>query len=117
ARQLQRPAAGKTGTSNFAKDTWFAGFTIDIVAVTWVGYDDGKSLGGGETGALVALLGWIDFMKIAHDKKPPAEFARPGGITSASIDPKTGALVGSDFEGGLSELFLSGTEPTEKAPD
>jgi penicillin-binding protein 1A len=115
AKSLGRPVAGKTGTSNFAKDTWFAGFSTDMVAVTWVGYDDGKSLGGGETGASVALPGWIDFMKIAHDKKPPAEFSRPGGITTVQIDPKTGKL--SDAEGAISEMFLSGTEPSEKSGD
>src|SRR6185369_6133005 len=60
AKLLGRPLAGKTGTSNASKDTWFAGYSPDLCAVVWIGYDDGKSLGGGETGASVALPAWMD---------------------------------------------------------
>lgn len=115
ARSLGRPVAGKTGTSNASKDTWFAGYSTDVVAVAWVGYDDGKSLGAGETGASAALPVWMELMKAAHDKKPPAEFARPGGLVTASIDPKTGKLAGPDTEGAMEEVFLADTEPTATA--
>jgi penicillin-binding protein 1A len=115
AKSLGRPVAGKTGTSNNAKDTWFAGYSTDVVAVVWVGYDDGKSLGVGETGASVALPAWIDFMKAAHEHKPATEFPRPAGLVTVSIDPKTGKRVTPDTEGAIEELFLSGTEPTETA--
>ena len=115
AKALARPVAGKTGTSNASKDTWFAGYSTDVAAVAWVGYDDGKSLGPGETGASAALPIWIEFMKAAHDKKPPAEFARPGGLVTAQIDPKTGKLAGPDTENPMEEVFLADTEPTQSA--
>jgi penicillin-binding protein 1A len=112
AKQLGRPLAGKTGTSNASKDTWFAGFSTDIVAVVWVGYDDGKSLGAGETGASAALPAWMDFMRTAHEHRPASEFPRPAGVNVVTIDARSGLLP---FEGDtetLDEVFLAGTEPT-----
>jgi penicillin-binding protein 1A len=108
-----RPVAGKTGTSNASKDTWFAGYSTEIAAVVWVGYDDGKPLGSAETGASAALPAWISFMKAAHQHKPPSEFPRPAGVVTAKIDTRTGKLP---FDGDLEtmdEVFLAGTEPTE----
>src|SRR6202041_1627208 len=61
AKRLGRPLAGKTGTSNLSKDTWFAGYSTDLAAVVWVGYDDGKPLGAAETGATAALPAWLAF--------------------------------------------------------
>lgn len=115
AKQLGRPLAGKTGTSNASKDTWFAGYSTEIVAVVWVGYDDGKSLGAAETGASAALPAWIDFMKAAHEHKPGSEFPRPAGVSVVTIDARSGLLP---FEGDtdtLDEVFLEGTEPTAVA--
>ena len=66
ARALGRPLAGKTGTSNGPKDTWFAGYSTDVAAVVWVGYDDGRVLGGAEQGAVTALPAWMEFMKVGH---------------------------------------------------
>jgi penicillin-binding protein 1A len=112
ARQLGRPLAGKTGTSNASKDTWFAGYSTDIVTVVWVGYDDGKPLGAGETGATAALPAWMDFMRAAHEHKPASEFPRPSGVKVVTIDRRSGLLP---FEGDtetLDEVFLDGTEPT-----
>ncbi len=113
ARELKRPLAGKTGTSNASKDTWFAGYSTEIAAVVWVGYDDGRPLGSGETGASAALPAWIGFMKAAHEHKPPSEFPRPAGVVSVRIDTRTGKLP---FEGDtetMDEVFLSGSEPTD----
>jgi len=115
AKELRRPAAGKTGTSNQSKDTWFAGFTTDVVAVVWVGYDDGKPLGSGESGAQTALPAWLAFMKAAHDKKPASEFPRPAGIVTVRIDKRTGKLPPEDDPDTMDEVFLAGTEPTEAA--
>jgi penicillin-binding protein 1A len=112
AKQLGRPLAGKTGTSNTSKDTWFAGYSTDIVAVVWVGYDDGKSLGAGETGASAALPAWMDFMRTAHEHRPASEFPRPSGVSAVTIDARSGLLP---FEGDtetFDEVFLTGTEPT-----
>jgi penicillin-binding protein 1A len=114
ARSLGRPVAGKTGTSNEAKDTWFAGYSTEIASVVWVGYDDNKPLGAGETGAATALPAWIQLMKAAHETKPRAEFPRPPGVVTVSIDPKTGQKAAGDADA-LEEVFLEGTEPTESA--
>ncbi len=115
ARALGRPIAGKTGTSNAAKDTWFAGFTPDLVTVSWVGYDDARPLGHGEAGARTALPAWLAFMKDATKGKPKADFPRPAGVTTAKIDPRTGKLPWLGQEDAIDEVFLVGTEPKETA--
>ena len=118
AKVLGRRVAGKTGTSNDSKDTWFAGFSPEIAAVTWVGYDDNKPLGSGEAGGVTALPAWISVMEAAEKGKPRSEFARPPGVTTVAIDPKTGKLKPEGSEGDtLDEVFLQGTEPTETAND
>jgi penicillin-binding protein 1A len=112
AKSLQRRVAGKTGTSNEAKDTWFAGFSPEIAAVVWVGYDDSKPLGSGEAGGATALPAWIGVMDAAHKGKPRAEFARPPGVSVVAIDPKTGKPKAEGSEGEtIDEVFLEGTEP------
>ncbi len=117
AKELRRPLAGKTGTSNQSKDTWFAGYSTEIAAVVWVGYDDGKPLGGGESGATTALPAWISFMKVAHEGKPPSEFPKPPGVVTVRIDKQTGKLPASDSDTDtMDEVFLAGTEPTESGP-
>lgn len=115
AKVLGRPLAGKTGTSNDSKDTWFAGFSTDVAAVTWVGYDDGKPLGGSEAGGTTALPAWIAFMKAAHEGRPKSDFPRPAGLVEATIDKRTGKLANPGDEDAMTELFLAGTEPTEFA--
>jgi penicillin-binding protein 1A len=116
AKVLGRPVAGKTGTSNQSKDTWFAGFTTDVVTVAWVGYDDGRPLGQGETGGRTALPAWVSFMKEATKGKPKGEFPRPGGIVAVQIDPKSGKLAFPGQADAIEEVFLAGTEPTDVAP-
>jgi penicillin-binding protein 1A len=113
ARAVGRPVAGKTGTSNQAKDTWFAGYSTDVACVVWTGYDDAAPLGAGEAGATAALPAWVEFMKEAHKKRPVTDFPMPSGITRVRIDPETGKLAREDQEGAMDELFLAGTEPTE----
>lgn len=115
AKSLGRRIAGKTGTSNEAKDTWFAGFSPEIAAVTWVGYDDNKPLGPGETGGQTALPAWIQVMDAAHKGRPRADFARPPGVTTVAIDPRSGKLKAEGSEDAIDEVFLAGTEPTETA--
>ena len=83
--------------------------------MVWVGYDDNKPLGSGETGASTALPAWIALMKAAHENKPRAEFPRPPGVVTVSIDPKTGKRAADGAEGAIDEVFLEGTEPTESA--
>jgi penicillin-binding protein 1A len=115
AKVLGRPVAGKTGTSNGPKDTWFAGYSTDIAAIVWVGYDDGKTLGYAEQGAVTALPAWIELMKVATDGKPRVDFPRPPGVVTVKIDKRTGELPYADDEDVMDEVFLSGTEPTETA--
>ncbi|MFA9219215.1 MAG: penicillin-binding protein 1A, partial [Sphingomonadaceae bacterium] len=76
--------AGKTGTSNDAVDGWFAGYGGGIVAVSWMGYDDSKSLGGKEFGAPVSLPIWIDYMRVALQMRPPVERPVPAGRTQVN---------------------------------
>ncbi len=117
ATSLGRPLAGKTGTTNKAKDTWFVGYSTEYSVASWVGYDDALPLGWGEAGAVTALPAWIDFMKVAHQGKPSTQFPRPSKIVEQLIDPASGLLARFDQEDALTEVFLDGTVPTETAPE
>jgi len=112
AKRVGRPLAGKTGTSNQSKDAWFAGYSTDLAAVVWVGYDDGKPLGVSETGATAALPAWTEFMKVAVEHRPASEFPRPPGVATVVIDTHTGALPAPGDTDTMDEVFLVGTEPT-----
>ncbi|MFE8033640.1 penicillin-binding protein 1A [Thiohalocapsa marina] len=91
ARQLKRDdIAGKTGTTNEARDSWFAGYVPALVAVAWMGMDDNRPLGRGEWGGTAALGMWIDFMRDALVGIPVAEIRRPDGLVSVRIDANTG---------------------------
>ena len=79
AGKLRRPAAGKTGTSNGQRDAWFVGFTPDLLAAVWVGFDDMKKLGRGEAGGKTALPIWVDFMTKATAGRPTKDFVQPPG--------------------------------------
>jgi penicillin-binding protein 1A len=118
ARKLGRPLAGKTGTSNLSKDTWFAGYSTDLAAVVWVGYDDGKPLGNAETGASAALPAWLAFMQEATEGKPASEFPKPPGVVTLPIDKHTGLLPPPGDPDTMDEVFLDGTQPvTTDLPD
>jgi penicillin-binding protein 1A len=115
ALALGRPAAGKTGTTNDAKDAWFAGYTPDVVAVVWVGFDDARSLGPKEYGGRAALPIWLEFMKRAEAGLPVRDFAVPPGVVTATVDPATGLLAFEGQGGAREEVFIDGTVPTETA--
>ena len=102
--------AGKTGTTNDQRDGWFAGFNPDIAAVAWIGFDQPKPLGAGETGAQAALPIWMEFMGKALSNTPQKGFAVPDGVVSAIIDPATGQILPEGSEG-LTEYFLQETHP------
>jgi penicillin-binding protein 1A len=112
--KLLRPAAGKTGTSNGSRDAWFVGFTPELLAAVWVGFDDSKSLGHGEAGGRTALPLWINFMTKALAGRPVRDFSQPPGIVVVQIDPATGLLPAPGSEG-TNEFFIDGTAPTESA--
>ncbi len=100
--------AGKTGTTNDHRDAWFAGFNAQRVAVAWVGYDQPKPLGPGETGARAALPIWMRYMAVALRGVANTPYAVPEGVVTMNVDPKTGALVS---EGGMPEYFLQEFTP------
>jgi penicillin-binding protein 1A len=102
AGQLGRSdIAGKTGTTNDARDTWFAGYTPDVVAISWMGYDQPRSLGRGETGAQSALPIWIDFMGPTLKGQPQKGWSMPSGIIAVQIDATTGTRLPEPMFGGL----------------
>ena len=116
AKQLGRPVAGKTGTTNEYRDAWFVGYTPDFVAVVWVGFDDMRPLGSEETGARAASPIWVAFMKdVLKDETEPEGFVPPEGIVSYTVDPVTGLLT-RDEETGMTVYFKEGTEPRQFAP-
>jgi len=113
ARELGRPAAGKTGTTNDFRDAWFIGYTPLLVAGVWVGYDNESNIGDKETGARAALPIWLDFMKKAHSGRETEDFAAPAGIIFKQIDPRTGLLSTENCRQSVREAYLPGTEPRQ----
>lgn len=97
--------SGKTGTTNDQRDAWFAGYNPLIVTVDWVGFDDYRQLGSGETGSKAALPMWIDFMGVVLKDIPETILERPPGLISIRIDPKTGIPTGADTPGAFFEVF------------
>lgn len=115
AKELGRPAAGKTGTSDDQRDAWFVGYTPDFACAVWVGYDDLKSIGKKEYGNRAALPIWLEFMKAAHKDIVRSEFEMPPGIITLAIDPKTGLRAYEGMKDAFDEVFIDGTEPLETA--
>ncbi len=115
ASSLERDdIGGKTGTTNEQKDGWFSGGNRDIVATTWIGFDNHQPLG--EYAAKSALPTWVDFMRVALDGKPESIMAQPSGLVSVRIDPKTGLLARSDQTDAEFEIFRIENVPQERAP-
>jgi penicillin-binding protein 1A len=104
--------AGKTGTTNNYRDAWFNGYTPELEATVWVGYDDNRSLGYGEEGAHVALPIWMHFMRYALEGVPQWQRPMPPGIVRLRISPRTGALVSDENPDGISEIFMANHLPT-----
>lgn len=113
AAALQRPAAGKTGTTNDNYDAWFVGYTPNVVSAVWLGFDEAQSLGAHEEGGKAAVPVWLEFMQQTLDGKPVLNFQMPKGVVAVAIDPKTGKLANDKTEKPVTEVFKQGTEPTE----
>ena len=107
-------AAGKTGTTSDSRDAWFLGYTPDLLAVVWVGFD--KKKGTGLTGASGALPIWAEFMSKALAGQTDEEFPIPPGVVVVDIDRECGMLANYDSKDVIAEAFLEGTEPTEECP-
>jgi penicillin-binding protein 1A len=116
---LNRPVAGKTGTTNNLYDAWFVGYTPDLIAGAWVGFDEEGSLGPGETGARAAIPIWLAFMQPVLQERPIRDFEVPEGIVFARIDAETGLLAIPQSSKTIFECFKDGTVPTAqtKPPD
>ncbi len=112
-KEIGKPLAGKTGTSNEAKDLWFMGFSPDLVVGLYVGYDKPRSLGrnaqAGHTAAPIAR----DFLKLALADKPAIPFKIPAGIKLIRVDAKTGLRAGPESGKTILEAFKPGTAPSD----
>ncbi|MEZ0312623.1 MAG: penicillin-binding protein 1A [Myxococcota bacterium] len=106
---LDRPVAGKTGTSNESRNVWFGGFSPELAAMVWVGFDDNAPLGRA-TGGSAALPIWIRFMGRALDGVPRRDFAAPPDVVFVKVDADSGEP--SEDIGSIEEVFVAGTEPT-----
>lgn len=113
ARSLGRSdIAGKTGTTNEQKDAWFAGFNQDVVAATWVGFDQPATIG--EYGSKAALPIWVDFMDDFLDGKPERSMAQPSGLVTVRIDPETGKRARPGQADAIFEVFRVENVPEEE---
>ena len=112
-REVGKPVAGKTGTTNDEKDAWFIGFTPNLTVGCYVGYDKPRHLGRGATGGHIAAPIVKDFMKLALADKPGVPFTPPPGIKLIRIDAKTGLRAGPGSSGVIVEAFKPGTAPPD----
>ena len=115
-RALNRPVAGKTGTTNNLFDAWFVGYTPRYVTGVWVGFDDERSLGRYETGSRAASPIWLGFMQQILKDKPVRVFQVPEGVVFSKIDAETGLLPIAESKKTIFECFKEGTIPTEYTP-
>jgi len=112
----QYPAAGKTGTTNDYRDAWFIGYTPQLVAGVWLGYDQPRPGGKGFTGGALAAPLWERFMRAALANRPTVDFTKPDTVVTISIDPASGLLAGPACPRQRDEYFAGGNEPTEYCP-
>ncbi|KUK85050.1 MAG: Penicillin-binding protein, 1A family [Desulfofundulus kuznetsovii] len=112
--RLNRPAAGKTGTTDEGKDLWFVGYTPSLAGAVWIGYDSNKPMPQEFGGRYPALI-WRQIMQEALKNIPATGFRQPAGIVTATVDNKSGLLPGPNTpsEDMTTDLFVNGTVPTE----
>ena len=110
-RGLEKTVAGKTGTTDEYTDAWFVGYSPDIVAGVWVGFDAKVTMGEKQEGARVALPIWVNFMKAALEAYPDRPFLQPHGIVVREVCEDTGLLATANCPNAVAEVFVSGTEP------
>jgi penicillin-binding protein 1A len=111
--ELERPIAGKTGTTNDEKDAWFIGFAPNLVVGLYVGFDQPQTLGKGTTGGGLAAPIFKEFMAEALKDTPPVEFQVPEGMTLIAINRKTGMRANEGDAGTIMEAFKPGTGPAD----
>jgi penicillin-binding protein 1B len=111
---LRGVLAGKTGTTNDGRDAWFVGFSPRFLATIWVGYDDNRGLN--LSGSQAAVPIFADFSRSLPPQLFAERFPVPSDIVTADIDPDTGYLFTSSCPRRMTEVFISGTAPTELCP-
>lgn len=117
AKKLGRTdIAGKTGTTNGPRDTWFSGYNPNIVATVWVGFDKNTPLGRGEFGATAALPIWMDFMRTALEGLPDQIPRQPEGIVTVRINPETGKPAQPGEAGAIFEIFSTEASANSSEP-
>jgi penicillin-binding protein 1A len=119
---LNRPLAGKTGTTNDEKDGWFIGFTPDLVVGAYLGFDTPQPMGHGETGGNVAAPAVRDFIQMALADQPPIPFREPEGIKLVRVNLKTGQPTSAGDPRAIMEAFKPNEGPAaegtaEASPD
>jgi penicillin-binding protein 1A len=107
--------AGKTGTTDEARDAWFNGFNTRLVTTVWVGFDQEKSLGESEEGARTALPIWISYTREALKDVPPSTLPMPNGLVQLRVSPETGTLVSAENPDGMLETFMLNHLPDSAA--
>ncbi len=112
-REVGKPVAGKTGTTNDEKDAWFVAFSPDLAVGVYLGFDKPKPMGRGATGGQMAAPIVRDFLKVALADKPAVPFRVPAGIKLIRIDPKSGMRAGAGSERVILEAFKPGTAPPD----
>ncbi len=113
------PAGGKTGTTNDGADVWFIGYTADLVAGVWMGFDKPQKIKSNAQGGELAAPAWSAFMTEVYRRKPqPPDWPRPDGVVVREVDALTGRLANSSCTTALvTEFFVQGTEPTRSCTD
>lgn len=111
--QLSRPVAGKTGTTDEGKDLWFVGYTPELVAAVWIGYDQPEAMPQAYGGTYPTRI-WQEIMSKSLSGIPVKNFTVPSGIVSATVDGKSGLLPGPNTPGDslVTDIFAEGTVPT-----
>jgi penicillin-binding protein 1A len=115
-KELGRPVAGKTGTTNDLHDAWFIGYSPEIAAGVWVGYDSARNLGLNETGGRTSAPIFLDYMKHALRDRPIQDFQVPDGVVFARVDRATGLLAQPSDQNALFLPFREGMAPLEMSP-
>ena len=111
---IRGAVAGKTGTTDNERDLWFVGFSPELVAVVWVGYDEPRPIGVPSSRGALPI--WADFLEEVTAGRVRGVFAKPSGVERIEIDPRTGARAYAGCPEHRVEFFLTGTEPKKTCP-